>query len=401
MARIWFRRASPRYARSAFGAELLNFAEWLDSVGYSRDNIKGHLRHLFAALSRSRSRARRTGEWSAAQLQRLFDPYCTSIYRSHRYRGTQRVYLRFLRSSGRLIERPSTDPAEALLRTYRDYLTDVRGFAVSTVNAHLSTVQDFLGETLRRGRAFRTLASADVERYLAKRSRAITRQTLQHVIAHLRGFLRYGFSVGLLPRRLDEIDTPRTYRGELPPRALPWAQVTALLRSVDRSSKAGWRDAVILHLMAYYGLRASEIAALRLDAIDWQAGTVQVTQRKTRSDLVLPLRPATLRLLRSYLKRERRECSLPYLFLRARRPAGPLQHYGVCEIFYSRAAQSGLQLDGYSSYSLRHSFAMRLLQRNVGIKAIGDLLGHRSLEATCVYLRLDTAALRSVGLPLP
>jgi site-specific recombinase XerC len=44
---------------------------------------------------------------------------------------------------------------------------------------------------------------------------------------------------------------------------------------------------------------------------------------------------------------------------------------------------------------------MRLLQRNIGIKAIGDLLGHRSLEATCVYLRLDTAALRSVGLPLP
>jgi integrase len=153
--------------------------------------------------------------------------------------------------------------------------------------------------------------------------------------------------------------------------------------------------------MAYYGLRASEIATLQLDSIDWQARTVRIIQRKTRSDLVLPLMRVTLSLLRGYIKHERDASALPYLFLRVRRPAGPLTHYGVGDIFRTRAAQSGLALDGYSSYSLRHSFAMRLLQRNVGIKAIGDLLGHRSLEATCVYLRLDTTALRTVGLPLP
>jgi site-specific recombinase XerD len=399
MERIWFPRASVRYAQSPFGAELQDFADWLDSVGFSRDNIEGHLRRLFQALSRSRARG--ASEWSAARLQRLFDPYCTSIYRSQWYRGTERVYRRFLTCRGRLVERHSVDPREPVLRRYREYLSDVRGFATNTANAHLSTVQDFLGNALRGARAVKALESSDVERYLAKRSRTITRQSLQHVIAHLRGFLRYGFTAGLLPRRLDEIDTPRTYRGEQPPRALPWAQVTALLRSVDRSSKAGWRDAAILHLMAYYGLRASEIAALRLDAIDWQAKTVRVAQRKTRSDLVLPLTQATLALLRSYLSCERGACPLPYVFLRVRRPAGPLQNYGVCDVFYTRAAQSGLPLDGYSSYSLRHSFAMRLLHRNVGIKAIGDLLGHRSLEATCVYLRLDTTALRSVGLPLP
>lgn len=44
---------------------------------------------------------------------------------------------------------------------------------------------------------------------------------------------------------------------------------------------------------------------------------------------------------------------------------------------------------------------MRLLNRGVGVKAIGDLLGHRSLESTCVYLRLDVKALRAVALPVP
>lgn len=96
-----------------------------------------------------------------------------------------------------------------------------------------------------------------------------------------------------------------------------------------------------------------------------------------------------------------RSGALPHLFLRVRRPTGGLHNYAVCDVFYKRAAQSGLRLDGYSSYCLRHSFAMRLLQRGVGVKAIGDLLGHRSLEATCVYLRLDAAALRAVALPVP
>jgi integrase len=177
--------------------------------------------------------------------------------------------------------------------------------------------------------------------------------------------------------------------------------VKKLLRSVDRASKSGWRDYMILHLMAYYGLRASEIAALRVDSIDWDAKTCRVEQRKTQSDLMLPLSEQTLALMRQYLRHGYPQSELPQLFLRAKRPTGGLRNYAVCDVFYKRAAQSGLPLEGYSSYSLRHSFAMRLLQRGVGVKAIGDLLGHRSLEATCVYLRLDMFALRPVALPLP
>jgi integrase len=153
--------------------------------------------------------------------------------------------------------------------------------------------------------------------------------------------------------------------------------------------------------MAYYGLRPSEIAALRIDSIAWQAKTCHVEQRKTQSDLVLPLSQRTLKILRQYLRYGRPESPLPYLFLRVRRPAGGLRHYGVCDIFYKRAAESGLSLEDRSSYCLRHSFAMRLFERRVGVKAIGDLLGHRSLEATCVYLRLDTSTLRTVALPVP
>jgi integrase/recombinase XerD len=153
--------------------------------------------------------------------------------------------------------------------------------------------------------------------------------------------------------------------------------------------------------MAHYGLRPSEIITLTLGSIDWETKTLCVKQCKTRSDLILPLAEQTMRILRHYLRCERRGGVHPELFLRASTPVGPLTHYAIGDLYQKRVRQSGLPLQGTSSYCLRHSFAMRLLDRGVGVKVIGDLLGHRTLESTCVYLRLQTGALREVALSLP
>jgi integrase len=182
---------------------------------------------------------------------------------------------------------------------------------------------------------------------------------------------------------------------------MDWEIVQKLLESIDRESRTGWRDYIVLHLMAYYGLRPSEIVTLRRDSIDWKAGNLDVEQRKTRSSLVLPLSTLTLSILRYYLSNVLSDQKRFELFLRARSPAGVLKASTITHIFEKQAKLSGLPLKGYSAYSLRHSFAMRLLERGVGVKAIGDLLGHHSLESTCQYLRLDVSVLRQVALPVP
>ena len=153
--------------------------------------------------------------------------------------------------------------------------------------------------------------------------------------------------------------------------------------------------------MAHYGLRPSEIVALRLSSIDWDAKTLCVEQCKTRSVLLLPLMPRTLALLRRYMAVGRPRSVHAHLFLRVRDPAGPLMHTAVGNVFRKRAGRIGIPLDRYSPYSLRHGFAVQLLTRGVGIKAIGDLLGHHTLESTQLYLRLESDALRAVALPVP
>jgi integrase/recombinase XerD len=380
--------------------ELRRFSYWLASGGHSESGARIHIRLLHRVLAESRS-VTAHGKISSRVLHHCFQ-FNVSELLSKQLRATERVYARFLKAEGRLIAIASKGGRlDRWLGPYHEYLIHVRGLSVATASLHNSTVSEFLHHSLRGKQSLSALAGRHVERYLEEKSAEITRHSLKNVIARLRAFLRYAYAKDLIPQRLDFIDSPRTYRDELPPRALPWPLVKKLLRSVDRSSKSGWRDVMMLHLMAYYGLRPSEIAALRMDSINWDTQTCRVEQRKTRTDLVLPLLDSTISMLRRYLMRHRPRSECPQLFLRAISPICALRRTGVADVFYTRVAQSGLPLDGYCPYSLRHSFAMRLLQRGVGVKAIGDLLGHRSLEATCVYLRLNIAALRTVALPVP
>lgn len=400
MLRIVVPLAAKRYESSPFRDELNEFCSWLMHAGYSKHTTGRHLCRLLQVLKQTRLSV--SGPRSAALLHRVFGRGCTNTRRSRPFGATEWAYSQFLRSQGRLLEtRPTQDALSKMRDRYCEYLVDVRGFSPNTVANQLVTISEFLRGALRAGGSIAGLTRRHVDRYLAKKSAELTRQSLRQKVGHVRGFLRFAAGKGLLRERLDVIDTPRIYRDEMPPRALPWELVQRLLRSVDRSSKAGWRDYVILHLMAFYGLRASEIAGLRVDSVDWLAKTCRIEQRKNHADLVLPLSDQTIALLQRYVARERGSDSRPSLFLKVIGPSGGMDFRCVCEVFYGRAARSGLSLAGYSSYCLRHAFAMRLLQRGVGVKAIGDLLGHKSMEATCWYLRLDTDALRPVALPLP
>jgi integrase/recombinase XerD len=397
MLRELFLRDHERYQRSRCGVELEAFACWLVEQGHLRHPLRLHLRRARAVLNRCKQ-FKPGGMFRETDVRRAF---IVSGPETYLYSCTGRIFIRFLAATSRLIPVERNDPLSLFIRGYHRYLADVRGFSRTTLGHHCAAVTDFLSRGLPRHRKLSTLTAADVEAYIQIKSKENTRQSLQHVVAHLRAFLRYCGDRGEAPSGLDVIDTPRVYRGEQPPRALDWSVVQRLLGSIRRRSPRDWRDYVILHLMAHYALRPSEVAALRLDSIDWHAGTLKVEQRKTRSTLVLPLSSTTLDLLHRYLHRGRPDCDLPALFLRIRSPIKALKNYGIIEVFYYRVRRSGLRLDGASSYSLRHTFAMRLLSRGVGVKAIGDVLGHRSLEATCVYLRLDIDMLRTVGLPIP
>ncbi len=321
--------------------------------------------------------------WTDDELDRAFH------HRRYRrvYRQARHSFSKFLQSVGRLIPRRRHNPHEEILAAYQSFLSDVRGLVRATIVQHVAEVDGLLRHLLPEGKQLKQLTAKGIEEHVERRAQTLSRHTLHAAVGYLRAFLVYCFERRLIPARLD--------------RALEWQVIQRLLSSIDRTDRSGWRDFMMLHLMAHYGLRPGEVAHLTLESIDWTARTVLVQQQKTRSWLTLPLKDQSVGLLRRYLKEGRRQSRHSELFLAASTPYAPLSKASVTYLFKNRVRKSGLPIAHDFPYSLRHSFAMRLFDHKVGIKTIGDLMGHQSIASTAVYLRLQTDILREVALPVP
>ena len=391
-------------ALPVLGSVLDAFDDWLLAQGYRYCTRQCYILRC-TAIERY---FRRQGHHGLATL--TLEGFRTCWCYFHRRPGgiahTVGCLQRFLHSRQLLrpLARPPVTWVETLVAAYRQFLRDVRGLAIVTIEQHGGTATQFLAAQLAAEPAFRLadLTPAHVERFLTQAGSRYGRGSLQHVVAQVRGFLRFLGLRGVAPLGLDrQIDTPRCYRLERLPRALPWATVEAFLASIDRTTPVGLRDYAMFVLIATYGLRGCDLASLTLDQVDWQAGAIGLTQPKTRVPLRLPLTETVAAALLAYLRRGRPAGARRELFLTGVAPVVPIKRQTAGYAFRARVPRSGLAIPLHGVHCLRHSYATHLLRQGVALKTIGDLLGHRSTESTWVYLRLDLEALREVALPLP
>jgi len=386
-----------------FGPVYDDLLNWLQDQGYARSSLQNHVHGVDQLI---RWLQRRPGRLSGLNQKHLGAAYEYHRTRKPHIACTIHAVARFFRERSLIPEgaKPPVSASERLLQSFGVCLGETRGLTASTILGHQSRLRFFLRflKFDKHSAALRRLRSDHIDAFLRQAAKTNNRFSLQHVVASVRGFLRYQHACGVIKEPLhQQIDTPRTYRLEQLPRALPWEKVVALLRSIDRSEPHGLRDFTILYLAARYGLRSGELVRLTLDHIDWKRGILRVPQNKTRQVLQLPLTDEAGSVLARYLQAGRPATERRELFLRQRAPAGVLAHTAVHDILEHRIRRSGLELSQCGSHVLRHSFAVHLLRQGVPIGNIGDALGHRDSDSTAVYLRLAIDDLRAVGLPIP
>lgn len=405
MIRELFPRTHDRYlSLPLLGSLAADLAQWLLDEGYQRRTRRQLLRAV-VPIDRA-LRRRRLDRVSVLTRRDLIACWTWYRRRNVRVAGTVQVLQRFLTHRGLLAPPQSGPPTRTGVRlaAYATYLRDVRGLDPATIHQHVVTAEEFLRHVKYETHPTRlaALSARDLEAFIHRAGARLRRGTLQHVVARVRGLLRFLASAGVVRAGLDtQIDTPRVYRLERLPRTLPWDTVHAFLRSIDRTTPIGLRDYTMFFLVATYGLRACEIAALTLDDLDWRAGILRVPPRKHGTPLLLPLTDAAGTVLLHYLRRGRPPSSHRELFLRARAPAGVLQRTAVTDAFQAWSRRSGLGIPFQGPHCLRHSYAVHLLRRGIPLRTLGALLGHRSADSTCVYLRLALEDLRGVALSLP
>jgi integrase/recombinase XerD len=387
-----------------FGTMVDDYVGWHVHRGFSVYTISEHLdilRRLVPWFIRRRKQS--IDDITADDLAAV-----TRFYRKRKpwFGGAIGVLSDFLKTQGRL--KPGRPVPlikfEAEIARFVVHLSKNHGLARSTINRHCLCVRrlfKFLRIDKRRADLDK-LKLNDLHRFICKMSLHYSRRTMPGVVGTLRRFLGFQFMQGALRQPLHlQLDSVQIYREERLPHCLPWSKVQKLLRSMDRSTPVGARDFVMLLLAASYGLRRSEVAALTLDDINWRARTLQINQIKTRQRLLLPLTDEVASTLIGYLRDKQPNSNDRHLFLRQKAPAGPLGAKGVAKSLRRAIRATGVKIETTSFHALRHAFALRLLREGTALKDIREVLGHRTINSTSEYLRLDTEDLRQVALPVP
>ena len=387
-----------------FGSILDAFLQWMKDQDYATGTIKNYLKTFPQIVAWLKRRKISTLDQLTQQKLKLARDH----YRSKKGDVSWAIKLlkRFLAEKCLIPEGDILPacPIEIEIERFGSYLHETRGIAQTPIHHHKSILRAFLRHLRFSSKpyVFRQLKLSNIQVFLKISAQTNNRFSMQHVVATLRSYLQERHSNGMLPSPLHlQIDTPRVYREEKLPRALPWTQIQALLQSIDRSQPFGHRDFTLLYLAAAYGLRSGELVHLTLDDIDWQARTLSIRQTKTRQTLRLPLTDEAACVLIDYLRDARPKSPMRNVFLRVRAPFTPLNPTSIHDVLDHRLRCSGLNLASIGTHVLRHSFATRLMQQGVSIKTIGDTLGHRDIESTSTYLRLDVDEIRKVALPVP
>lgn len=172
---------------------------------------------------------------------------------------------------------------DAMLAAFDEHLRRTRGVCPEVRHTYARFVRAFLEKVFAGGPVDpERIGVHDIVEFVTAMTVRYRPPTVQLVATALRSFFRFLRAQGLRDDRLEEA-VPMVAHRRLTclPRHLDGAQFARLIASLDASSPVGLRDRAILLCVARLGLRASEVARLRVDDIDWRGGVVHVHTRKT------------------------------------------------------------------------------------------------------------------------
>jgi len=317
-------------------------------------------------------------------------------WRRRRFVDIARPWLRFL---GCLREPKTPIPFNAQLEDYDTWARNDRGFTPMTLRRTDGAIAQFLRWYGRLGRPLSEVRATDIDAYLVHGAGlGWCRISVQNAARTLRAFFRYGATRGWCGRHLAEaIQGPRVYRAEGLPAGPDWVAVQRLLADADTTRPRDIRDRAILMLLALYGLRASEVVALRLDDIDWDHDRLHVARVKRRGPQAYPLLPSVGNAILRYVQTVRRPSTHREIFLTLTSPFQPLSRATLHSVVAPRLNAVGARTAHRGPHALRHACAARLVTAGLSLKEIGDHLGHRSTAATRIYAKIDLPHLREVA----
>lgn len=282
-----------------------------------------------------------------------------------------------------------------LISAYENYLVNVKQASANTVVSYLRDIRQFaswLRET--RGREIVDATKLNISDYLARldeegRSSA----TISRSVASLKNFFAYAVTAGFVPETpVQDVHVERSEKKL--PQILTGREVELLLSQPACVDAKGYRDRAMLEVMYATGLRVSELIGLDIDDVSLDGGFIKCVGKKTR---LVPMYPAAVKALGIYMRDVRpgmlaapKELAL-FVNLNGER----MSRQGFWKILKHYQESAHIEKD-ITPHTLRHSFAVHLLENGADLHSIQEMMGHSDISSTQMYTHLVNQNLKSV-----
>lgn len=286
----------------------------------------------------------------------------------------------------------------AYLKGFKAYLQLERSLSDNTVLAYLHDVE-MLGEYIFNQAGNINIASIELSHLqsflIHINELELTANTQSRVISGIKSFFRF-----LLLEEVVKTDPTQLLEAPKLKRVLPVhlaiEEIDLIFNAIDHSTPEGQRNRAMLETMYSCGLRVSELTALRMSNLYADVGFVRVIGKGNKERLV-PIGGEAVKQIKLY--KEHVRVHLPVIkkgcedILFLNRRGGQLSRVMVFTILKNLVVKSGISKNVHP-HTLRHSFATHLVEAGADLRAVQEMLGHKSITTTEIYTHLDRSYLR-------
>jgi integrase/recombinase XerD len=400
-------RTQAHYYAGTAGPYLDAFLQWLEQTGYCQKTIRYRIGGAAQFVAWATASGKVIGALDAATLS-AFSHYLArrgqlrhpNGNRSVRFLGAQ-LFLTFLAAQGivpALTKAGDDSSLPSLLVEFQHWMRTQRGVTESTLRNYQPILLDLL-ETL--GHPAEPFTAQRLREFVLDRAHQHGKGRAKTVVTAVRMFLRFLIATGCCEPGLDQaIPTIAHWRLSSLPRYLPPETIEGIIAACDTSTPLGLRDKAIILLMARLGLRAGDVAGLRLSDLDWPQGTV-VVMGKGRRETRLPLPQEVGEALLQYLETVRPPIDGDKVFITICAPWLPISRQAVGHTAARAIRRAGIDAPFLGAHLFRHSAATAMLRQGASLQAISAVLRHRSIETTAIYAKVDRQLLQEIVVPWP
>ena len=284
-----------------------------------------------------------------------------------------------------------------LINAYENYLTKVKPASANTIFSYMRDIRQY-SEWLRRTENIDAVdaSQVNISQYLAHlQEEGRSGATVSRSLASLKNFYSYVVSTGFLEKSPVPADI-HVERGEKKlPQILSGQEVELLLAQPACVDAKGFRDKAMLEVMYATGIRVTELIDLNVEDVSLDLGIIKCTNsKKTRA---IPLYPGALKALSVYLKdvRETMIADPAERALFVNVGGARMSRQGFWKILKHYQAAAHIEKD-ITPHTLRHSFAVHLLENGADLNSVQELMGHSDISSTQVYAHMINNKLKSV-----